>query len=137
MSPKFGLSQCPTFENGILPALRIFSKLTQSSYGGSVSFLLITCDLLQTHRFGLFRIEISSPKTNKKMIGLPTPEKEEEFTVEWATPILQDYFKRTNDTDPSDIKVLSVKAKKNELQGILSITYVVDVEFEVCTNDTI
>ena len=71
------------------------------------------------------------------MIGLPTPEKEEEFTVEWATPILQDYFKRTNDTDPSDIKVLSVKAKKNELQGILSITYVVDVEFEVCTNDTI
>ena len=65
------------------------------------------------------------------MIGLPTPEKEEEFTVDWATPILQDYYKRTNNTDPSDIKVLSVKAKKNELQGILSITYVVDVEFEV------
>ena len=67
------------------------------------------------------------------MIGenyLPTPDCESDFTVEWAKPILEDYFKKTSDIDPNDIKVLEVRAKKNELQGILSITYVVDVEYE-------
>ena len=67
------------------------------------------------------------------MIGenyLPTPDCESEFTVEWAKPILEDYFKKTSEIDPNDIKVLEVRTKKNELQGILSITYVVDVDYE-------
>ena len=51
------------------------------------------------------------------MIG-PTPENETDFTVEWVTPILHEYLKKSSDTfDPNDIEVIEVRAKKNVLQG--------------------
>lgn len=54
----------------------------------------------------------------------PTPQSEEEFTVEWITPILR------KAVDSDSAQVLAVRARKNELQGILSTTYVVDVDYK-------
>ena len=60
----------------------------------------------------------------------PTPQNEEEFDIEWVTPILKNQLEKEGEIDPNDIKVIGVKAHKNSLQGILSTTFVVDVEFE-------
>jgi len=60
---------------------------------------------------------------------LPTPDKEEDFNADWVLFVLKDYFER-NERDPELVKVLNVSAQKNEVQGILSTTFVVDVEFQ-------
>ena len=60
----------------------------------------------------------------------PTPENESEFTVEWVTPILKKVLEKEGEIDPENVNIVEVKAVKNVLQGILSTTYVVDVDFE-------
>ena len=60
----------------------------------------------------------------------PTPENESEFSIEWVTPILKKQLEKEGEIDPEKINVVQVKAEKNSLQGILSTTYVVDVDFE-------
>jgi hypothetical protein len=65
----------------------------------------------------------------------PTPQSEEEFSVEWVTPIMMEYFKNLGEINPEEVKILAVKAKKNVLQGILSTTFVVDVEYSAPNED--
>jgi hypothetical protein len=60
---------------------------------------------------------------------IPTPEKVEDFSPEWVAFVLHDYFVR-NDKDPNHVQILKVDAKVNEVQGILSTTFVVDVEYK-------
>ena len=60
---------------------------------------------------------------------IPTPDTEEDFSPEWVAFVLRDYFTR-NEQDPDQVQILTVSAKKNEVQGILSTTYVVDVEYK-------
>lgn len=59
---------------------------------------------------------------------LPTPNSVEDFSKEWIEFVLQNYFVK-NELDPDKIEIKSFEAKKNELQGILSTTFIVDVEF--------
>ena len=60
----------------------------------------------------------------------PTPETEAEFTIKWVEPILKSQLKKEGEIDPEEIKIVEVRAQKNSLQGILSTTFVVDVDFE-------
>ena len=58
-----------------------------------------------------------------------TPQSEEAFTPEWVASVTNDYFTQ-EDLDPKDIDILSVQACKNEVQGILSTTYIVDAKYK-------
>ena len=60
---------------------------------------------------------------------IATPDKEEDFSAEWVSFVLQDYFK-SNEKDPELVEIVKVTAKKNEVQGILSTTFVVDVDYK-------
>jgi hypothetical protein len=60
---------------------------------------------------------------------LPTPDREEDFTGDWVLFVLRDFFER-NERDPDLVQILKVEAKTNEVQGILSTTFVVDVEYK-------
>ena len=60
----------------------------------------------------------------------PTPQTEADFTPEWFRFVTRNYFKEEG-RDPDKITVVSVKAVKNELQGILSTTFVVDGELQI------
>merc|ERR1739838_676028 len=65
-----------------------------------------------------------------ELVG-PTPENESEFSIEWVTPILKKQLEKEGEIDPESVNVVEVKAFKNSVQGILSTTFVVDVDFEV------
>ena len=65
-----------------------------------------------------------------ELVG-PTPENESEFSIEWVTPILKKQLEKEGEIDPDSVNVVKVKAVKNSVQGILSTTFVVDVDFEV------
>ena len=58
-----------------------------------------------------------------------TPQSESEFTPEWAKFALSKHFE-AEEMDAAEVEVVGVAAAKNEVQGILSLTYVVDVEFK-------
>jgi len=60
---------------------------------------------------------------------IPTPEKIEDFSPEWVAFVLRDFFER-NEKDPLRVEILKVDAKVNEVQGILSTTFVVDVDYK-------
>ena len=64
---------------------------------------------------------------------LPTPDKEDDFNADWVSFVLKDYFER-NEKEPELVRILSVSAKKNEVQGILSTTFVVDVDYQYGEN---
>ena len=64
-----------------------------------------------------------------ELVG-PTPENESEFSIEWVTPILKKQLEKEGEIDPDSVNVVEVKAFKNSVQGILSTTFVVDVDFE-------
>ncbi len=68
-----------------------------------------------------------------------TPESEKEFTVDWVRPIMDKYFDLMKDdedvADKDDVELLEVRAAKNSLQGILSITYILDVDYRVKSKD--
>ncbi len=61
----------------------------------------------------------------------PTPQSEAEFTPEWTKAVMRSYFVDDLEVDPGDVEVTEVRAAKNEVQGILSVTYVVDVKYRV------
>merc|ERR1719464_2660084 len=65
-----------------------------------------------------------------ELVG-PTPENESEFSIQWVTPILKKQLEKEGEIDPESVNVVEVKAFKNSVQGILSTTFVVDVNFEV------
>ncbi|CAM6053922.1 unnamed protein product [Sphagnum tenellum] len=56
-----------------------------------------------------------------------TPSSESEFTKEWILHVLQDSLSQ----DDGPIEVISFEARKNEVQGILSTTFVVDIQLRV------
>jgi hypothetical protein len=60
---------------------------------------------------------------------IATPDREEDFSSEWVLFVLHEYFK-SNEKDPELVQIVNVSAKKNEVQGILSTTFVVDVEYK-------
>ena len=60
----------------------------------------------------------------------PTPQSESDFSVDWVRPILLESFRKEGEIDPETVEVLEVRAEKNSLQGILSTTFVVDVDYE-------
>ena len=60
----------------------------------------------------------------------PTPESEDDFSPEWAAPILIQQLRKEDEIDPlAKIEVVEVRAEKNSLQGILSTTFVLDVDY--------
>ncbi len=73
----------------------------------------------------------------------PTPNDESGFDSEWVQAVTRDYLAKLDSDeqdsddgetspDPDKIKVTKVvKAVKNEVQGILSTTYVVDFEYQI------
>ena len=65
----------------------------------------------------------------------PTPQSEDEFSVDWVRPILLESLGKDLEIDPGQVQVLEVRAKKNALQGILSTTFVVDVDYEAPNED--
>ena len=67
----------------------------------------------------------------------PTPQTEDEFGVDWVRPILLESLGKSEnlEIDPEQVQVLEVRAKKNVLQGILSTTFVVDVDYEAPNED--
>lgn len=59
---------------------------------------------------------------------MKTPKSEDEFTPEWAFMALESFFQE-EEMKLGDIEMVQVQARKNEVQGILSETFVVDVNF--------
>ena len=49
--------------------------------------------------------------------------------MDWVSPLMMDYFEKRKGKDPTKIELVSVKAEKNSLQGILSQTFIVDVVY--------
>ena len=64
----------------------------------------------------------------------PTPQSEDEFSVDWVRPILLESLGK-EEIELEQVQVLEVRAKKNALQGILSTTFVVDVDYEAPNED--
>jgi hypothetical protein len=67
--------------------------------------------------------------------ALPTPTCAEDFSREWVSSVTGPHFV-SKGLDPSHVHVTAVKAEKNCIQGILSTTYVVDVQYEVEGRET-
>ena len=71
----------------------------------------------------------------------PTPEREEDFDVAWAEAVTTDFIKeRVKEDEDLDevseaIEIKRVTAKKNEVQGILSTTYIVSIHFTLSGED--
>jgi len=63
------------------------------------------------------------------MVLPPTPTSLEEFTPEWISFIMKDWFAK-NEKDPENVKILEIVPKLNTQQGMLSTTYIVDVKYE-------
>ena len=63
-------------------------------------------------------------------IRMSTPQKVEDFTLDWIKPIILKYFEEKKAKDVTKIELVEVKAQKNSLQGILSTTYVVDIIYK-------
>ena len=61
----------------------------------------------------------------------PTPQKEAEFNPKWVKAVMRRYFEDNLGVDPEAVEVTEVSAAKNEVQGILSVTYVVSFKFRV------
>uniref|UniRef100_A0A0K2T6X4 CHK kinase-like domain-containing protein n=1 Tax=Lepeophtheirus salmonis TaxID=72036 RepID=A0A0K2T6X4_LEPSM len=57
---------------------------------------------------------------------ITTPESCDDFSTNWVQSVTKEYFVMEN---IKDARVLSVSAKDNELQGILSKTFVLDIEY--------
>lgn len=58
----------------------------------------------------------------------PTPQTEAEFTPDWFRAVTRKYFEQEG-RDPDKISLVGeVRAAKNELQGILSTTFVVEAD---------
>eukprot|EP00095_Tigriopus_kingsejongensis_P006899 maker-scaffold126_size328755-snap-gene-0.10 protein:Tk06899 transcript:maker-scaffold126_size328755-snap-gene-0.10-mRNA-1 annotation:"AGAP001552-PA" len=67
---------------------------------------------------------------------MKTPTCETEFTPEWVLWVLKDNL-REEDMKLEDIEVTELRVMKNEVQGILSQTFVVDVDFRHQGNEEI
>ena len=65
----------------------------------------------------------------------PTPQKETEFNPKWVNAVMRRYFEVDLGVDPEAVEVTEVNAAKNEVQGILSITYVVNFKFKVADSE--
>ena len=61
----------------------------------------------------------------------PTPQCESEFHPEWVKAVMRRYFEDDLGVDPEAVEVTEVAAAVNEVQGILSTTYVVRFKFRV------
>ena len=59
-----------------------------------------------------------------------TPQSVEEFSQEWVSPHMMEYWGTRKGKDTEKIQIVSVKAEKNSLQGILSQTFIVDVVYK-------
>jgi len=59
-----------------------------------------------------------------------TPQSVEEFSQEWVSPHMMEYWGTMKGKDTEKIQIVSVKAEKNSLQGILSQTFIVDVVYK-------
>ena len=61
----------------------------------------------------------------------PTPQNETEFNPKWVKAVMRRYFEDDLGVDPETVEVTEVTAAHNEVQGILSTTYVVKFKFRV------
>jgi len=64
----------------------------------------------------------------------PTPTCVEEFSREWLKYVLDDWFAK-NDIKTEAVDIVSFSADLNSLQGLLSTTYIVDINFTVNNTD--
>ncbi len=64
-----------------------------------------------------------------------TPKSEREFDAEWVSAVMRDFFV-SEGLDPDQVCVNIVKARKNDVQGILSTTYIVDFEYSIKGGET-
>ncbi|XP_059096049.1 uncharacterized protein LOC131890667 [Tigriopus californicus] len=97
---------------------------------GVVSFGSSCAHLRQSGIRGLLRSEVSEPTGTSSPIQdkMKTPKSENEFTPDWAMFVLESFFNE-EEMKLTDIEIVQVQAQKNEVQGILSETFVVDVDF--------
>jgi hypothetical protein len=66
---------------------------------------------------------------------LPTPQSESQFTPQWSKAVMRRYFEDDLETALDDVEIIEVAAALNEVQGILSVTYVVDVKYKLLQKD--
>jgi len=64
----------------------------------------------------------------------PTPTCVEEFNKEWIKFVMDDWFIK-NDIKTESVDIVSFSASLNSLQGLLSTTYIVDIDFTVDNED--
>jgi len=65
---------------------------------------------------------------NEEKMLPKTPTKIEDFTQVWAAAVLEKTWSDI-DIDSNKVEIVSVEAKLNGLQGLLSTTYIVDVQY--------
>ena len=61
----------------------------------------------------------------------PTPQCATEFHPAWVKAVMRRYFEDDLGVDPEAVEVTEVAAADNEVQGILSTTFVVSFKFRV------
>jgi len=66
-----------------------------------------------------------------------TPNNEDEFTADWVQKVASDYLKgeEENSEEIGEPIIKEVWTKKNELQGILSTTYIVKFKYHFQGDD--
>eukprot|EP00091_Calanus_sinicus_P024535 TRINITY_DN8859_c0_g1_i1.p1 TRINITY_DN8859_c0_g1~~TRINITY_DN8859_c0_g1_i1.p1 ORF type:complete len:144 (-),score=27.67 TRINITY_DN8859_c0_g1_i1:9-440(-) len=64
----------------------------------------------------------------------PTPTCVEEFSKEWLKYVMDDWFAK-NDIKTESVDILNFSASLNSLQGLLSTTYIIDIDFTVDNKD--
>jgi len=64
----------------------------------------------------------------------PTPTCVEEFNKEWIKYVMDDWFAK-NDIKTESVDIVNFAASLNSLQGLLSTTYIVDIDFTVDNAD--
>ena len=51
------------------------------------------------------------------------------FSIQWVKSFMDGYFERKG-KDPNKINIIDLKVQKNDIQGILSTAYLVDVRYK-------
>ena len=65
----------------------------------------------------------------------PTPQGVTEFNPKWVKAVMRRYFEVELGVNPEAVEVTEVTAADNEVQGILSTTYVVNFKFRVADSE--
>jgi len=77
---------------------------------------------------------MSACEADSEYVVPPTPTCVEQFTKEWLKYVMDDWFVK-NDIKTEAVDIVHFSAALNSLQGLLSTTYIVDIDFTVNNSD--